>query len=540
MSILTRGASPLGHPDTLSRAPLRRRAPFAWLARALARGAGQLVSERASRHADIRFAAGIALILSVGLSTTATAQGDRLVDLARRQDRAAVRALVASRADVNVAQADGATALHWAAHWDDVEMAALLLRAGARVDAANDFGVTPLLLASGNGRPEMIALLLEAGGDPNAAATSGEAPLMTAARTGNLEIVDALLDRGAEVNYQAPGHGQSALMWAISERHSKVARRLVERGGDVRARSTGGYTPLLFAARGGDVESAKMLIAAGADINDKTPDETSALVVAVVRGHTAFAIDLLERGADPNESGAGYTALHWASGSWETELTGPNGIDSQGNEEWRSLAGVPLGKVELVRALLAHGANPNARLAKTPPRVGYTQLAVEHRVVGVNMYPGATPFLLAAMAGDVEVMRVLAENGADPRLASNDGTTPLMVAAGLGRYLAESRVTEVRALATVKLALQLGGEINAVNDSGNAALHGAAHTKADTIITFLVESGADLNLRNKRGQTPLMIADTVRAGSATVSQKTPTGDLLRRLGAEAAPAPTNR
>ena len=492
-------------------------------------------------NADTRFSAGIALILSVGLPTTVAAQGDRLVDLARRQDRAAVRALVASGADVNVAQADGATALHWAAHWDDVEMAALLLRAGARVDAANDFGVTPLLLASGNGRPAMIALLLEAGADANAAAASGEVPLMAAARTGNLEVVDALLDRRAEVNYKAPGHGQSALMWAISERHSKVAGRLVERGADIRARSTGGYTPLLFAARVGDVESSRLLVAAGADINDKTPDETSALIVAVVRGHTAFAIDLLERGADPNASAPGYTALHWASGSWETELTGPNGIDAQGAEEWRALAGVPHGRVELIRALLARGADPNARLAKTPPRVGYTQLPVEHRVVGVNPYPGATPFLLAAMAGDVEVMRVLAENGADPRLTSNDKTTPLMVAAGLGRYLAESRVTEVGALATVKLALELGGEINAVNDSGNAALHGAAHTKANSIIKFLAENGADLNLRNKRGQTPVMIADTVRAGSATVSQKTATGDLLRSLGAESPPAgPTNR
>jgi ankyrin repeat protein len=275
-----------------------------------------------------------------------------------------------------------------------------------------------------------------------------------------------------------------------------------------------------------------LLIDAGADVNDKTPDETSALVVAVVRGHAALAMHLLERGANPNASAPGYTALHWASGSWETELTGPNGIDAQGEEEWRALAGVPQGKLELIRALLARGADPNARLAKPPPRAGYTQLAIEHRVMGLNPYPGATPFLLAAMAGDVEVMRVLAEHGADPRLASNDGTTPLMVAAGLGRYLAESRVTEVRALAAVKLALELGGEINAVNDSGNAALHGAAQTKENSIVKLLADNGADLNLRNKRGQTALMIADTVRAGSATVSQKTPTGDLLRSLGAE--------
>jgi ankyrin repeat protein len=246
----------------------------------------------------------------------------------------------------------------------------------------------------------------------------------------------------------------------------------------------------------------------------------------------ALAIDLLERGADPNAAATGYTALHWASGSWETELTGPNGIDAQSAEEWRSLAGVSSGKIELIKALLARGADPDARLAKPPPRVGYTQLPIEHRVVGVNPYPGATPFLLAAMAGDVAVMRLLAGSGADPRLAANDGTTPLMVAAGLGRYLAESRVTEPQALDAVKLAFELGGDINAVNTAGNAALHGAAHTKADSIIRFLAEKGADLNLRNKRGQTPLAIADTVRAGSATVSQKTPTGDLLRSLGAE--------
>jgi ankyrin repeat protein len=489
-----------------------------------------------SKPAETSVSVVIALFLSVAWSGTATAQGSRLADLARWQDRAGVRALVASGTDVNIAHADGATALHWAAHWDDVEMAALLLRAGARIDSTNDFGVTPLLLASGNGRPAMIALLLEAGADPNLVAASGEVALMAAARTGNLAVVDALLDRGADANYRAAGHGQSALMWAISEGHSHVARRLVERGADVQARSTGGYTPLLFAARAGDIESARMLVAAGADVNDKTPDQTSALLIAVVRGHTALAIELLDRGADPNASALGYTALHWASGSWETELTGPNGIDAQGTEEWRALAGVPQDRLELIQALLARGADPNARLIKTPPRVGYSQLAVEHRVVGVNPYPGATPFLLAAMAGDVAAMRVLAENGADPRLAANDGTTPLMVAAGLGRYLAESRVTEAGALATVKLALELGGEINGVNDSGNAALHGAAHTKANTIIRFLAENGADLNLRNKRGQTPLTIADTVRAGSATVTQKTPTGDLLRSLGAEAAPA----
>jgi ankyrin repeat protein len=486
---------------------------------------------------DTALPARTALILMLTWSVTAAAQADRrLVDAARQQDRAAVQALLTARADVNAAQADGATALHWAVHWDDLDTARLLIRAGAGVNAANDLGVTPLSLASTNGRPAMLALLLEAGGDPNLTTASGESPLMTAARTGNLESVEILMRHGARVDYSAPGHGQTALMWAIAEKHSHVARALVDRGADIRARSTGGYSPLLFAARVGDLESANVLVAAGADVNDKTPDETSVLLVSVVRGHSALAMYLLAHGANPNDSGPGYTALHWASGSWETELTGPNGIDAQGDEEWRSLAGVPSGKIELIRALLARSADPNVRLAKTPPRVGYTQLQVEHRVVGVNMYPGATPFLLAAMAGDVEVMQVLADHGADPRLASTDGTTPLMVAAGLGRYMAESRVSEGRALTAVKLAIELGGEVNAVNDSGNTALHGAAHTKSDTVIRFLVEKGAEIDLANKRGQTPLMIADTVRAGSATVSMKTPTGDLLRSLGAAAAPA----
>jgi ankyrin repeat protein len=166
-----------------------------------------------------------------------------------------------------------------------------------------------------------------------------------------------------------------------------------------------------------------------------------------------------------------------------------------------------------------------------PPREGYTQLQVEHRVVGVSPYIGATPFLLAAMAGEVAVMRVLAENGADPRRTANDKTTALMVAAGLGRYLAESRVTERRALEAVSLALELGVDINAVNDAGNTALHGAAFIKVDEIVRFLVDKGAALEVKNARGQTPLTLADTIRAGSATVSGRTATGDLLRQLGA---------
>jgi hypothetical protein len=302
----------------------------------------------------------------------------------------------------------------------------------------------------------------------------------------------------------------------------------------VQAHSKGGFTPLLFAAREGELDAARMLLAAGADVDETAPDGSSALLVATVRGHVALAIFLLENGADPNADGPGYTALHWAAGSWETEMTGPNGIVTQADDEWSALAGIPIGKLELVKALLAYGADPNAPLVKTPAKVGYSQLQVEHRLIGVDVYGKATPFLLASMTGDLDVMRALAAGGANPQLRTKDNTTSLMLAAGLGRYMAESRVTEPRALEATKLALELGADVNATNDNGNTALHGAAYTKSNAIVQFLVDHGATMTLKNKRGQTPLMIADTIRAGSATIAGRTSTGDLLRKLAGDTA------
>jgi ankyrin repeat protein len=482
----------------------------------------------------LRFRSGAVMAVPVLMAAAVAvpvAQSDRrLVEAVKRRDAAAARNLVNRRADVNVPEPDGATALHWAAHWDDLDTADLLIRAGAAINAANDYGVTPLALASQNGSAAMVTRLLEAGANPNAARTTGETPLMTAARTGVVAVIQALVARGADLHARE-STGQTALMWAVAEKHAPVVRALIDAGADVRARSKGGFTPLLFAARAGDVESAAALLAAGADVNETAPDGMSALVVATVRGHATLATLLLDRGADANAEGAGFTALHWASGRWDTELTGPNGIVTQADEEWSALPGVGTGRVQLVQALLAHGANPNAALAKVPPRAGYSQLQVEHRVAGVNPYPGATPFLLAAMAGDVAVMRALVEGGADPLRTANDRTTALMVAAGLGRYMAESHVTEQQSLEAVRLALDLGVDINAANDAGSTALHGAAFIKADRLVRFLVDNGAAVNVTNKRGQTPLMVADTIRAGSATVSGRTSTGDLLRELGA---------
>jgi len=456
-------------------------------------------------------------------SLSAAGPDQRVPEAAKKRDATAVRELLKQHADVNGRQPDGATALHWASHWDDLEMTRLLLREGAEVNAANDFGVTPLSLACTNGNPSIVEALLSAHADPNAAMGTGETPLMTAAHTGSLAVVNLLLSGGANVNAQESGQGQTALMWAVAEKHRAVVRALVAHGADVHTRSKSGFTPLLFAARGGNLDIVGDLLAAGAKVTDTASDGSNALLVATVRGQVAVAKLLLDKGADPNASGAGYTPLHWAAGSWETELTGPRGIETSRDEEWTSLRGVETGKQELIAVLLAHGANPNAPLAKTPPRTGFT--------VAFRSLAGATPFYLAAMAGDAATMRTLVAAGADPRFATKDNMTPLMAAAGVGRVLAETRVTNERSLEAARLAAELGNDVNAVSTAGDTALHGAAHIRADALVQFLVDQGARVNVKNKRGETPLVIAErTVAAGSAPVIVRTSTGDLLRKLG----------
>ena len=441
----------------------------------------------------------------------------RLIEAVKQQDAEAVAKLLAQPVDVDAAEADGSTALHWAAYADDLETTRRLVRAGADVNAANAHGVTPLSLACTNGNAALVKALLGAGANPKAALWSGETVLMTCARTGSAEAVSALLAGGAEVNRAEPAELQTALMWAVSERHAAVARVLVEHGAEATARSRRGFTPLLFAAREGDLDSARLLVEAGADPADEAPGGASALVVAATRGHAELAMWLLEGGADPNGAGAGYTALHWASGLWETELTGPAGIEAARDEEWRALAGVPDRKLELVRALLARGADPNARAEKPPRRIGFG---------GRRDAEGATPFFLAAMAGDSDLMRVLIEHGADPRLPNARNMTPLMVAAGVGRRLAESSVTPARALAATQAVWDLGGvDVNAASDTGDTALHGAGNIGSAALVQFLVDRGAAVHVENRRGRTPLSQA----AG-------TPAEALLRELAAEAGTA----
>jgi ankyrin repeat protein len=269
---------------------------------------------------------------------------------------------------------------------------------------------------------------------------------------------------------------------------------------------------LLFAARDGNVAAARMLLDAGAEIEEAAADGFTPLLVATVRGQTAVATFLLERGANANHAAPGFTALHWASGVWETELTGPRGIAARRDEEWRALGGITEGKLQFVSALLARGADPNARIVKPPQRVGFT-------LGGLNLV-GATPYLVAAAAGDAAVMRLMAEAGADPTLTTNQGTTALMAAAGVGRIAAESSVTEARAIEAVALALAAGNDVRAANSAGDTALHGAATLRWNALVKLLAEKGAALDAKNKRGRTPLSNA----AGSDTEQ-------LLRSLGA---------
>lgn len=472
-----------------------------------------------------------ALAVSAGTVHVSTAPGDVLVaEAARRGDIAAVRALVEQAVDVSAPQPDGATALHWAADRDDLAVADVLLGAGARVDAVNDYGVSPLMLAATTGSVAMVTRLLDAGANPNTVLPTGETVLMRAAHTGSVASVEALASRGADLNLREHVMGQTALMWAIWQGHMDVVRALVAGGADVRAASNSGFTPLLFAVREGNLDAARVLLSEGADVNATAKDGNSALHVAVVRGHLPLAKFLLDRGADPNASGPGFAPLHWAAGTWETihshdyifNQTAVNTV-----HEWSVLAGIPTleAKHDLIRALLAKGGHVNARVSKPPPRFGFTLFKDRLAV-------GGTPFFLASLSGDVPTMKLLLANGADPSIPGADGSTPLIVAAGLGRVDKETRVPESSVLAAVELALeQQGNDLQTANEAGHTALHAATRAGLDETVRYLVGRGADINAKNKLGETPLAQAANGFEESALLVVRPSTAVVLKALGA---------
>ena len=465
---------------------------------------------------------GLLLAFLVGVAGPPSAIGDpRLVEAAAKQDKEAVQSLLREGLDVNTSQADGATALHWAAHWDDLETADLLIRAGANVNASNDYGATPLSLACTNGNAAMVEKLLTARANPNTAAPSGETPLMSCARTGSAAAVKSLLARGADVNAKDNEQGQTALMWAVAQKHPAAAQALIEGKADVQARSNGGFTPLLFAARVGDAESAGVLLAAGANVNEAGPNGMTPLLLASASGQEALGIALLDKGADPNakdENGA--TALHYAVTKGITALNGVRYAN------YVSYLFRP-SQEELVKALLAHGANPNVQLEKAPPLGGS----------GSPAAAGATPFLLAAASPDVNVMRVLVSGGADPKMATKGKLTPLMAAAGVSRGQDFTEDDKRIALEAVRLAVELGGEVNAASEDGLTAMHGAAANGADGVVQFLAQRGAKLDVRDKYQQTPLSIASGMRLPWIPYGEELgeiiqpSTAELLLKLGA---------
>ena len=503
-------------------------------------------------------AGGVALL--VVAAAPAAAQDDApLVTAAAEQDRVAVRALLDAGADVNAARADGATALLYAAHWDDLETASLLLQAGARVNPADDHGVTPLARACENTSVRMVELLLDAGADPNAAQTSGLTPLMTAVRTGSVEIVRALQARGADVNAATVETRSTPLMWAVAGQRMDLVHRLVERGADVHVSTAKGFTLLMMAARNGDIEMARTLLAAGADANALGADGTHVLPFAIALGQDEFAYFLLEQGADPNATVAGVSALHAATGHmvfWLAEWHQKHGASSRGSGL------TPAQRPPLVKALLDRGADPNARIeasAVFEDYLGYPRRgAFDTYASGLGDPRGATPLWIAAhgangrpiftvaMAtgcaggcpgGDesAHLVEMLLEAGADPALTTDDGTTPLMVAAGLGRYTNDKNLRrgELKASAekAVRLLLAAGSDINARNEADFTALHGAALRGSHEVIQILVDHGADLNARDFRGRTPYRLAEGSK--QAFYFQEFPeTAAFLESLGAD--------
>jgi len=473
-------------------------------------------------------------------ATSGPAADSRLVEAAMRGDQTTVRALVSQHADVNSAQADGTTALFWAARTNDLDIAKLLIAHGAAVNTANRYGVTALSLAASNGSAPMTDVLLKAGANANMVLPGGVTVLITAARSGNPDVVKALLDHGADVNAKESVEQETALMYAATENHPEVVRLLIDRGADVNTRSnvldpkmptpkyepkpgmhflTGGMTALLFAARQGAMESARVLADGKADLNLADPDGLTPMILAIMNANYDLAAMLLEKGADPNVvdvsgRGALFAAVDMHRLEWLFSRPTPK---SSGK----------LDSADIAKLLLEKGANPNARLTK---RVK----GLQHNSGGnSNLSVGSTPFMKAATTSDIALMRLLVAHGADTNLTNEGGATPLMIAAGIKWSDLSGLGSQSESIEAIQLCLDHGADVNATNNLGETALHGAAERGADSVVSFLASKGAKLDARTKNGVTPLDVtlgqSATKDDADARKPERVSTGALLRKL-----------
>lgn len=457
---------------------------------------------------------GLAWLAGAGVAVAATAT-TVLVDAVNKADHQALRVKLRGGANPNEVLADGSTALHWAVERADQVAVDLLLQSGANAKAATRYGVMPLSLAAVEGHAGIVTSLIKAGADPNTALPEGETALMTAARTGKADAVRVLLAHGARVNAKDEVRGQTALMWAAAQDNAEVVRALVEAGAEVNARTSTvskanarvsesgntftappptGFTALIFAVRTGSLNAVRALLDAGANANDELSDGESALLIAAANAHWDVANLLLDRGADPNAAKAGWNALHQAVRTRRMNI----GFGTPGP--------IPTGttdSVDVIRKMIAKGANVNARMTRNGMKDGQRNR--------LNRL-GATPFFLAAKVTDLEVMKILVEAGAKAAVPAADGTTPLMVAAGLqlwnpGEDGGSLPGQEFEVLDAVKMCVELGNDVNAKNDRGETALHGAAYRGVNTLVEYLASKGAVLDAKDQHGWTPLAVAN---------------------------------
>ena len=498
------------------------------------------------------------LLLAPGVS--AAGQSDsRLADAVMTRDGAAVRSLLAQKVDVNAPGKDGTPALLWSVREDDLATARLLLEAGADARLANRYGVTPLFLACANANTAMIRLLLDAGADPNSSDPTGETALMAAVRVGSSAAVTLLLDRGALIEAREPAFQQTALMVAVRENHPDIVKLLLAHGAQPNAKTRvgdtpawvlpnsvpgfghgvgivrgglpprglrnpipGGLSPLLYAARDGRLDIARTLVEGGADVNQADANGIPPLISAITNNHVDVALFLIEHGA------ADIHASDWYGRTplWSAVETRNQDFDA--NTQENSIDRAPF--VDLIKVLIERGADLNVRTKEVPP-------FKRHFLKGTGSlswvdFTGQTPFLTAALSGDLTVMRLLLAHGADPHIPTVAGTTALMAAAGVNWVFYQTYDEGPAALLeAVELCYSLGMDVNAVNSMGLTALHGAANRGSDDIIRFLVDKGAKLDVKDKEGRTPLTWAEGVFLATHPARPKPSSIALIETLSA---------